>query len=484
MLNIYSMYKPYTNKTPYMQKSLNDATNYQKQFNGSKNDNFRENYQNRYRETNQELIKYIYSTIDISQFKYDLLKYEHQLNKFLSDTYYVSPNYYGKNCFLVFTKLKSRYYSFMVDRRQLSYSLDKVQFDNVFIHHCNVDVDLPIYGGTIFDGIHIKKGNVNEFLITDVYYFKGTDYTDAKLNHKLFEIEMYLDNIGGQVKYNKEKIKSTKTNLELKINKLHDVTNIRKFIDSDLKKYQDTYQITGVSFYPELSGTKLIHLFDHNENTDKYIKNYTSKRVIDLCEKNTDSDEHSTHAPGPSPGSGPSTGPGPSTGCNLNSNHITKSNTNYNASYVDNSYKNNKTNNNDYDKQGIMIKSKKIVKNVYVAKTDDPFYAVLEMKPTKIADNYKLFAVEQIKVGDVIKLKKHQMDIAYIADMNKSIWCRDITTDSHKGNVFVKCVWRHDKRKWEPIELVHNVRLPTLMDDILKNLVEMEVSDSDSDSDC
>ena len=130
-----------------------------------------------------------------------------------------------------------------------------------------------------------------------------------------------------------------------------------------------------------------------------------------------------------------------------------------------------------------MKKAKSILKKMYVAKTHEPIYAVLEMKATTTADNYKLFAVEEVKVDGTTRLKKCQMDIAYIANMNKSKWCRDITTDSHRGSVFVKCIWRDNKRKWEPLELKDDVKLPSLMEDIRKNIVEMEQSDSDSGDD-
>ena len=105
------------------------------------------------------------------------------------------------------------------------------------------------------------------------------------------------------------------------------------------------------------------------------------------------------------------------------------------------------------------------------------------MKATTISDNYKLFAVEQVKVDSTHLLKKCQMDIAYIPSMEKSKWCRDITTNSHKGSVFVKCIWRDTKRKWEPLELKPDVKIPSLMEDIRKNIIEMEGSGSDSDSD-
>lgn len=448
------------------------------------NEKIKENYQNKFRETNQELIKYIYSTIDVSQFKYDLLRYEHQLNKFLTDTYYVSPNFYGKNCFLVFTKIKTKYYSFLIDRRQLSYSFDKVQYDNVYIHHCNVDIDLSIYAGTIFDGVYIKKDNTFEFIITDVYCFKGADYTGTKLRHKLFEIEVYLDNVGSQIK--KERFNmNNRTNLELKINKLYDVTNIRQFMENDFKLYQENYQIRGTCFYPETSGTKLIYLFENNEMINvPMLPNIPNKKN----DKSSDSDETSLSQP--SQPSQPSLQ-------SLHSQHLQSQNQQLSRSYPRSQPQSQSQSQSQsqlqsqaqmikrplqsslmYNENETLKKSQRPVKNVLVAKTNEPFYAILGMRSTKIADNYKLFAVERIKNGDV--LKKHPMDIAYIPDINKSNWCRKIMTDSQKDVVFVKCVWRHDKGKWEPLEL-KDVKIPSLMEDIREHLHVLEESDSESD---
>lgn len=372
----------------------------------------------RYRDTNRELIKHIYSTIDISQFKFELIKYGEQLNKFISNTYFISPNYNGKNCLLVFTKIKTKYYSFLIDRKQLSYSFDKINFNEVFIHHCNVDVDLSIYdgSGSIFDGIHVRKGTENEFIITDIYNFKGINYTGFKLKLKLFELEMYLNNININIR---EKL-SAKTNIHLKINKIDDITNIRNFITSTLKDYEKEYQVRGICFYPEFSGTKLIYLFD----------SYT-KPAIDHVPKDTEhqSDIESSVSAG-------------------------------------------------HDK---MKKAKGLVKKVYTAKTKGPIYGILEMHATKTADNYKMYALDTDTDSKGKNIyKKCQMDIAYIPDMKKSQWCKDITTKTHKGTVFVKCIWRDDKKKWEPLEL-KDVKLPSLMEDIRKNIIEMEESDSDSD---
>jgi hypothetical protein len=450
--------------------------------------NFKEKYQNRYRETNQELIKYIYSTIDISKFKYDLLKYEHQLSTFITDTYYIAPNFYGKNCFLVFTKMKAITYAFMIDRRQLSYNLENVNFDNVFVQHCNADIDITIYAGTIFDGVYIKKGNVHEFIITDVYYFKGTDYTEDRLKNKLFEVQMYLDNVETHTGGIRDKINS-KINLDLKVNKLHDVTDIKNFMDNDMKAYEKNYQIRGICFYPNKSGTKMIHLIQNNDRDEKFNRNdinHENKKNDPVNMLTTSILVNST--PNPKylgyPCRRDNSTPNPKDlgyPCRRDNSTLATSTlatstlaTSTLATSTLDGMRSNKC-------KGVMRKSKSLIKKVYVAKTNDPIYAVLEMKNTKTADNYKLFAVEQVVVGEAIRLKKCQMDIAYIPDMKKSNWCRDITTNSHKGSVFVRCIWREDKKKWEPLEVKGDVRLPSLMEDIRKYLIEMEESDSDSD---
>jgi hypothetical protein len=406
------------------------------------------------KEIHKELIKYIYTTIDISKYKFEIFKYDNQLNKLISNKHYVSANYNGKNCFLVFTKLKSKYYSFFVDRRKLSYTFDKIKMEEVFVNHCNADVDLSIYSGTIFDGCLINNNNnINnnglnkynlqsqEFIITDVYYFKGSDYTEGNLKHKLYEIQMYLDNIGGQIKYDKEKV-NNKISLDLKVNKLYDVTDIRSLL-SDIDK-NNKLRANGICFYPEISGTKLIHLFDNN-NMNNNINNITNN-------------------------------------ANNNVNNA-NNNVNNNSGSNETKHRANQKDNITVDSDELNRRVKSLIKKVYTSKSDKPIYAILEMKSTKTADNYKLFAVEEIKVDGVTKLKKCQMDIAYIPDMKCSLWCRKITTETPNGSVFVKCIWREDKKKWEPIEVKENARLPTTMEEIRKNLVEIEQSESESDDD-
>jgi hypothetical protein len=158
------------------------------------------------KDINQQLIKYIYSTIDISKFKYEMIEYETDMTKFISGKYSLSGNFSGKNCLLIFTKLKTKFYSFLIDRKQLSYSFNKLNMDNVNIMRCNAEVESSIYNGTILDGTYIKKNDENIFVITDIYYFRGSDYTNLNLDMKLLEITHYLESINSQIpsQFNKD----------------------------------------------------------------------------------------------------------------------------------------------------------------------------------------------------------------------------------------------------------------------------------------
>ncbi len=208
------------------------------------------------------VIDYIYSKINISKFKYKLLENYTDLSSFQdSNKFYVSANFSGSNCLLVFCKMKNKNYSFLVDRKTLSFNADQIKYDSVNITPINIKLDNSIYQGTIIDGIFIKHDKKREkfFVITDMYMFRGVSTEKDKINMKLSNIETYLD-------YN---MKSCQ-NLILTINKLYEFDSIDKLVNEDIKKTHD-FHVRGLSFYPEFSGTKLIYVF--NDDKDKKFLN-------------------------------------------------------------------------------------------------------------------------------------------------------------------------------------------------------------------
>ena len=111
----------------------------------------------------QQLVNYIYNAIDISRFKYELLQYETELHQLLEKKYFLSVNFSGSNCLLIFPKIKNMNHSCLIDRKTLSYNQQKVNINNVTTYPVNLKLDREIYEGTIFDGIFIFEGSTQPF---------------------------------------------------------------------------------------------------------------------------------------------------------------------------------------------------------------------------------------------------------------------------------------------------------------------------------
>lgn len=226
------------------------------------------------------LIEYIYSKLDISKFRYELLQHSNDLEQLKKQKYYLSANFTGKNCFLVFTTYKNKYYQYLVDRKTLSYNKNKNDISKIYLKNVNIRIDPSIYIGTIFDGIYTTSPKGYEsFVITDIYYFMGKPYSDIPLDTKLFTIRKYLES--------NLKQKDANNILKLNINILYDISKIKYFINNilPLQEKNSGLVIKGICFYPEMSGTKLIYLFDNeNKQNDKQINNHQP-------EKNDNEDE-------------------------------------------------------------------------------------------------------------------------------------------------------------------------------------------------
>ena len=215
------------------------------------------------------LIKYLYSKINLLQYTYKLLKYEPDLNDLLLDKYFVSANFFGTNCFLIFFTLNNKYYSFLVDKKNLKYSIKDLKDEDVNIESVKIKIDNIIYSGTIFDGIYIKKNKKNKtdvFVITDVYLFKGSD-CDMDMKIKMKIVTEFLSN-----NYRPQKEDTT----VISINLLYEIKTIRNLIDTIIPSLD--YSVRGLCFYPNKSGRKIIYLFPEGSKNIVYKQNYSVRQ--------------------------------------------------------------------------------------------------------------------------------------------------------------------------------------------------------------
>jgi hypothetical protein len=305
----------------------------------------------------KQLVGRIYAETDLSKFRYDMLNYEADLQKILKNKYFVSTNFCGTNCLLVFTKVLDKFYSFTVDRQTLSYNFSKVDFSKVKLNLVSIGLDDLIYNGTIFEGILVKRHNMDDvYIISDVYKFCGRDVTKDKLNFKLLSVVEYLRN-----NYDKD---IDTNNLELEVNKLFELNNFDHFIDDILPKIKHR-KYRGICFYPEISETKLIFNMIDFKSNNNIGNNNNYKQIQRVNHKEDDEDKFETNK--------------------VNQNHK------------------------DDDKK---IK--------YINETDDDIFVVLDVKQTDNPDVYKLYCVEKEIQDKKTVLKKVSCGIAHIRGINMS----------------------------------------------------------------
>jgi len=206
---------------------------------------------------NEHLINYIYNKIDVGQFKYKIIENKDIMRE-ITPNYHLSPNYNGTNCLLVFMKIYNKFYSYMIDRKNLSYNRHQVDTNSIEPIPINIRFDKNIYNGTIIDGILLnkdKKTNKNTFIINDVYYLCGNNLLDSKTIYKNINISTFV----------KEKLTGDHimNDTIIKVNKFYKLNEIKQLVDNKFNELEYSNHIKGLAFYPEISGTRLLYLYSN-----------------------------------------------------------------------------------------------------------------------------------------------------------------------------------------------------------------------------
>jgi hypothetical protein len=372
----------------------------------NKSDTIHQIYENQ--KIKQQLIDYIYSVVDLSKFKYKLLETQDDLPMLTTNKYYISGNYTGPNCLLVFTKNKDRFYSFIVDRKSLSFKQNQINIDKVNINPVELGLEESIYDGTIIDGILSQTEETKVFVVTDLYLFRGQNMMAEKIKYKLINIRKYLDTYMTEDK--------NLNNFNITINNLYELNEIQTLVSKTIPQTKQL-QVRGIAFYPDVSGTKLIYLFNKLQpnsapsqpkiNFDKPRNNFAPQQYQNQPYQNRNkfaSSQNETQYKQP------------------------EKNTSFNE----------------------INPEVNVSKVRYVCKTDEPVILTFEIRKTEQYDVYKLLLVEPVKDNGKTILKTKRFGIAYIPTTICSKMCKDLTMAT--GKALVKCKYDEAKEKWTPVE--------------------------------
>lgn len=209
-------------------------------------------------ETKKMVLDYIYSKLELAQYKYVLLEYELDLPRLKEKTYLISPNYNGINSLMVYIKIKDKFLSFIIDRKTLMYNMKDLDYAKVKMYPIKFRADKEIYNGTIFDGVTLHHNGKRHFILNDIYYFRGDDLTMEKLQTKMVNITAYID-----------AHKTQDNNVVITPNIFKKLMEIQNLMEKEIPSSEMCRYIKGISFYPEYSGTKLIYLY--NRQNDKPV---------------------------------------------------------------------------------------------------------------------------------------------------------------------------------------------------------------------
>lgn len=211
-----------------------------------------------------KIIDYLFNTIDLKNYRYNMLENIKQLQHLKEHPHFVSPNFRGYSYYLLFVNINNIQYCVMVDKKKLSYHKDKLDVKTTTIYKIKINTFKNIYRGTIFDCKLIKNNNMYFMLINDCYTLMGNSMISMKLDDKL----KYINNIISNHMDN-----NSNQYFIFKVNKLYNYQDLKELIEDIIPNCN--LETNGIVFYPLYSGITKIFINKSNEN-----KNNTSSNIV------------------------------------------------------------------------------------------------------------------------------------------------------------------------------------------------------------
>jgi hypothetical protein len=217
-----------------------------------------------------KIIDYIFSIIELSKYRYNMLENIQQLNFLKTNEHYVSPNFKGFNYFLLFYKFKDNIqknkessYCIAIDKKNLSYHKNSIDVKKVYMFRVKIFASSSIFMGSLFDTKLIR----DIMLVKDCYHLMGNNICDMEMNEKM----IYLDSIIAN-QFHKDYC----PNFKLKINKLYKYNMLEEIVKNIIPNCE--LEITGLVFYPFKSGVS--YIFTEKSITDKQQNNQTNTKIV------------------------------------------------------------------------------------------------------------------------------------------------------------------------------------------------------------
>jgi hypothetical protein len=211
--------------------------------------------------TKRKIINYLYNSLDLSKFRFNMLDNLEKLNNLKQTVHYVSPNFKGFQYFLLFTSINNQHMCLAIDKKKLSYHKNKVNIKQINIYKIKVTTSASIFNGTLFDCKLILSKNKSIMLIKDCYMIMGNNLLTMEMKKKM----EYINNI-----INNQFSQNCCFNFVFKLNKLYEYEQLDILINNVIPKCK--FQVHGLIFYPQYSGITTIYI-EHKKESINYESN-------------------------------------------------------------------------------------------------------------------------------------------------------------------------------------------------------------------
>lgn len=221
-----------------------------------------------------KIIDYLFHSVNLSNYRFNMLDDIKQLNFLKNNKHLVSPNFKGFNYFLIFTKVNNISYCVVIDKKKFSYHKNKINIKMVKIIKLKIRSSSSMFRGSIFDAKLIYNKEKYIMLIKDCYKIIGNDLTKMEMTEKM----TYLNNIlNNQI--------SDNPYFDIKINKLFDYEKLEDLINNIIPSSK--LDIQGLIFYPKYSGIQIIYTSGKKQkkveiNSNENIKNSSFDMITNI----------------------------------------------------------------------------------------------------------------------------------------------------------------------------------------------------------
>jgi hypothetical protein len=407
--------------------------NYQKKYNNNENEENNQNYQKKYNNNNNNqneenniksyLLDYLYNKIEVAEHKYSLIKNIGDIYDLKSKKYYISANSCGINAIIIFMKKDGEHLSYLIDRRSISYNRQSLNKSAVRITEIKLAVDIKLYEGTIFDGIiidsdsniignSVNNENKMNFMVTDIFLLGGKSLINMDYKKKMYAISLMFEKLISNI--------DKKNNIIINISRPYEMNEIKELFNQNINNNLKKFNIKGITFYPQYSGTKLIYIFDKQD--DKYkTELLEGKAKINLI-----------------------------------------------------GYEN-------LEQESFEYSDKKRIFKFELVNPEclDDIVLNLEMVKTNISDVYKLFGIfVNYQDNKPIFIKKN-IGFAYIPTYILSIKCKLYFLN--KKSIIMSCTFNTLKNKWTPVDEAEIQKIDILNEEKRIKIIEQEIEIEDND---